>query len=342
MSFLSIVLAVLVFGLIVVIHEFGHFIVAKRAGVTIYEFSVGMGPALIKKEHGGIDYCLRLLPIGGYVSMAGETDADDDGADDPDAFYRKPLLARILVLLAGPFNNLLLGYFVLVILTVMNGWVGTTCIAQLEEGTSAYGILQLGDRITAINGHRVYTSNDISYEFLRDEDGLMEITVRRDGETITSSIQFPLESYDGQQYITIDFKVAAVVPTALDYVTYPINWGMSIIKEVWGSVIGLCTGRYAVNELSGPVGVVSAIGQAAKISMKTFIKMVAYITVNIGVMNLLPIPVLDGGRIVLEVCRSIFGDSAPYRKIFRILLAVSMGLLVFLMLYVTFLDITRL
>ncbi len=342
MSLITILIALLIFGVIVLIHEFGHFTVAKRAGVTVHEFSIGMGPALLKRERSGTLYALRLLPIGGFVSMEGENDMEEEGeSDDPNAFSKKSLAKRVAILFAGAFNNLLLGYVLLLILTVMNGWVGTTQIIRLEEGTSAYGILEVGDTITAVNGHRVYTSNDVSYEFLRDEDGLVEMTVRRGNETLTRAIQFPLETVEGQQFITIDFRVAAVRPTALQYFTYPVNWSLSIVKEIWGTLLGLLTGRYAINQLSGPVGVVSAIGQASRIGFRSLLTLAAYITINIGIFNLLPIPILDGGRIVLEIAGEILPKNRWTRGAIGALMAASVALMILLMIFVTVQDITR-
>ena len=339
---LTFLIAILFFGAIILFHEFGHYIVAKRAGVTVLEFSIGMGPALWKTEKNGTRYALRLLPIGGFVAMEGENDAQEgERSSDPNAFSKKPLLHRIAILLAGSFNNLLMGYLLLVILTAVNGWVGTTQIVRLEEGTSAYGVLEIGDTITHLNGHRVRTSNDISYEFLRDEDGRIDVTVRRGGETRTERIQFPLETYEGQQFITIDFRVAAVKPTPLQYVTYPVNWGISIVKEIWSSLIGLFTGRYTINQLSGPVGVVSAIGQASRYGFGQLLRLAAFITINIGIFNLLPIPVLDGGRIVIELVGAATHNNRAVKKVINALMAASIALLVLLMVYVTFQDITR-
>jgi len=339
---MTILVSLLVFGAIILFHEFGHYAVAKRAGVTVLEFSIGMGPAVWKTEKNGTLYALRALPIGGFVMMEGENDAQEgETSGDPNAFSKKPLLHRIAILLAGSFNNLLMGYLLLVILTVMNGWVGTTQIVRLEEGTSAYGILELGDTITHLNGRRVRTSNDISYEFLRDEDGLIDVTVRRNGETLTERIQFPLETVEGQQFITIDFKVAAVKPSPLQYVTYPVNWGISICKEIWSTLIGLLTGRYAVNQLSGPVGVVSAIGQASRFGLRSLLQLAAFIAINIGIFNLLPIPVLDGGRIVIELVSAATGNSRIVKKVVGALMTASVALMVLLMVYVTFQDITR-
>lgn len=337
----TILAAVVIFGGIILFHEWGHYLTARRCGMTINEFSIGMGPALLKKEKNGTLFSVRALPIGGFVALEGEEDAETgEPTNDPNAFSKKPLRSRIAVLLAGSLHNLLLGYLILVLLTALNGYVGTTRVVRFNEGSLSEGSLQLGDTITAINGHRVYTSNDISYEFLRDEDGLIDVTVRREGETLTLPIQFPLTEYEGQQFITIDFKVAAVKPTPLQYVTYPLNWGLSIVKEVWGSLIDLLRGRYAINQLSGPVGVVTAIGQASKFGIKSLLEMAAFLTINIGIFNLLPIPVLDGGRIVIEALTELTRHKLS-PKIIQGAMTASVCLMILLMVYVTYHDIFR-
>ena len=206
--------AILIFGGIIFVHELGHFTVAKLTGVTVYEFSIGMGPALWKREKGGALYSLRLLPIGGYVMLEGE----DEAVDSPGSFSNKPVLTRISVLLAGAFNNLVLGYVILVILTAISGYVGTTTIVKFNDGAQSSAQLMLGDRVTRVNGHRVRTSNDITYEFLRDRDGLIDMTVVREGETLTLPVQFRMEQLEeGVQAIEIDFKVAAIPATPGQY-----------------------------------------------------------------------------------------------------------------------------
>lgn len=333
------VAAILIFGAIILFHELGHFTVAKWAGVSVHEFSIGMGPAIYKRQKNGTLYSLRILPVGGYVMMEGE----DEPTDGPGSFSSKPLLHRVAILLAGSFNNLLMGYLILVVLTIMTGYVGTTRVAVFNEGAVSSQELQIGDKITKVNGHWVHTSNDITYEFLRDRDGLIEMTVQRSGETLTlPPIQFKMEQLgEGVQAIDLDFKVAAVPAQPLQYVTYPINWGLSIIKQVWGALIDVVTGRYAVNQLSGPVGVVSAIGQASKMGLDNLLLIAAFIAINIGIFNLVPFPILDGGKIMIAVLEAVFGRRINQRVLEWIMM-ISVGLLLALMLYVTWNDIFRL
>lgn len=334
----TIIAAVLVFGLIIFVHEFGHFIVAKKSGITVLEFAVGMGPVLLKREHNGTLYSLRLFPVGGFTLMEGEEEA----VNSQGSFSTKPLYTKIAVLLAGSVMNILLGYVVLVILTAMNGYVGTTYIVQFSENSVSNAVLQTGDKIIKINGHRVRTSNDITYEFLRDQDGLIDMTVIRDNQTMVLPVQFEMQELEaGVNAISIDFRVAAVPAKPMDYVTYPVNWGLSIIKQVWGSLIDLATGRYAVNQLSGPVGIVNAIGKASQLGLQSLLLMGAFIAINIGIFNLLPLPILDGGKILLFTVERLIGRPIG-EKVMNVLMGGSVALILMLVIYATYNDIFRL
>lgn len=333
------IITILIFGGIILFHEFGHFVVAKKSGVFVEEFSIGMGPALFKCRKGETLYSIRLLPIGGYVMMEGE----DEAVCSERSFSEKPLWQRIAVLAAGSFNNIVLGYIILVILTALNGYVGTTYVARFNEGAVSSSVLQIGDKITKINGHRVRTSNDVTYEFLRDSDGLVEITVQRGGETLELvPIQFRMEQLEGGvSAIDLDFKVAAVDPTPVQYLTYPINWSISITKQVWGSFCDIVTGRYNVNQLSGPVGVAEAIGKASKTGIKQLLMLAAFITINIGVFNLIPFPLLDGGKIAIALLESLFRRRINQRAL-EWIMSISAAFMIMLMIYVTCNDIFRL
>jgi len=272
--------------------------------------------------------------------MEGE---DDNECQTEGSFSQKPLLSRLGVLAAGSINNIILGYILLVILTFINGYVGTTYVALFNEGAVSSSVLELGDKIVKINGHRVWSSNDITYEFVRDRDGLIDMVVERDGETVTlEPIQFKMEQLEGGvPAIDLDFKVAAINARPLDYIVYPVNWGVSIAKQVWGSLIDLITGRYAVNQLSGPVGVVSAIGEASKLGFKNLLMLAAFLTINIGIFNLIPFPVLDGGKIFIAIIEAVFNRKINNRVLDWIM-TTSVALLIMLVLYATWNDILRL
>ena len=336
---ITILIAVLVFGAIIFFHELGHFTVAKLCGIQVDEFAIGMGPVLFRKKKNGTVYSIRALPVGGFVAMEGENETLETSA----SFSQKSVPKKLAVIAAGSFANLAMGYLILVALVIMNGYVGTTNVVKFNENSVSEGVLQAGDKIVKINGHRVRTSNDITYEFLRDRDGLIELTVNRGGETISlQPIQFNMVPVDDEiNAIEIDFKVAAVPMKPLDAVTYPVNWGIWIVKQVWGSLIDLLTGRYTLNQLSGPVGVATAIGEASKQGLDTFLLMAAFIAINIGVFNLLPFPVLDGGKLVQIVIEGIIRRPIP-DKVIGAINAGGIVLLIGLMLFATYNDIARL
>ena len=301
------------------------------------EFSIGIGPMIWSKKKKDTLYSLRLFPIGGYNLIEGE----DDQTDSPGSFSSKPTYIRFFVLIAGSICNILLGYVVLVILTFMNGYVGTTTVAAFDTNSVSAQSIKLGDEILKVNGRKVRTSNDITYEFLRDADGYITLTVNRDDAVYDMPIQFDMQVIDAEtSVIDIDFKVAAIPASGIDYVTYPVNWSLSIVKQVWGSLIDLLKGRYTIHQLSGPVGVVSAIGYASTMGVERLLQMCAFIAINIGIFNLLPIPVLDGGKIVLLIFEKISGRTLPKRMIEAMMLT-SMLLLIGLIVFTTYNDVFR-
>lgn len=326
---------ILVFGLLIFVHELGHFIFAKASKIAVNEFAIGMGPAIFKKQKAETLYSLRILPFGGYNMM--EDDRTKEGCFENKTFWQK-----FLVLAAGSVFNIILGFILLAIITAMNGYVGTTQVAKFGENSASSQYLEVGDSITRVNGHRVRTSNDISYELMRDVDGLLDIEVVRGNEKLTFPVQFNMvEIAEGVNAIQMDFFVAAKEATFVDYITYPINWSMSITKQVWGSLIDLLTGRVPVNQLSGPVGIVSAIGQASKMGIRSLLMLSAFITINLGVFNLLPLPILDGGKILIYVIEAL--RKKPFsEKTLNIINNVSVAMILLLVLYATSNDIFRL
>lgn len=227
------------------------------------------------------------------------------------------------------------------VITVMNGYVSTTRVVYFDDNAVSSQYLRYDDEVFSLNGVRTRNAYDISYTFLRDEDGLIDVTVKRGEEKLTFPIQFEMQEVDGQKYISLDFKVAAVKPSFTDYITYPFSWSITIVREVWGTFTGLLGGRYSLNELSGPVGVVSAIGTASSYGVKNLLMIAAYIAINIGVFNLLPIPVLDGGRILIEIFTTVFKGKTA-KKIVNAAMMASIGIVIFVMLYATCNDISRL
>lgn len=334
----TILKAVLVFSLLIFVHELGHFLAAKWSGITVNEFALGMGPKLLSTTRNGTTYSLRAFPIGGFCAMEGE----GEDSDDTGAFCNASLPRRMLVMLAGSFMNVLLGLVLVGIMSSQLVSFGTNIVGGFREGATSNQVLQLEDRIIKINGHRVRTVNDINYEFGRDRDGVMDLQILRGGETILlQDIAFPMQEIDGINYITRDFTAKQTEKTLVSTIGNTFNWTLSMVKQVWGSFIDLITGRYTVNQLSGPVGVTVAIGQVSSFGWFSLLQFVAIITINLGVFNMLPLPALDGGRLLFLLIELVRRKPIA-QKYEGLVHAVGFMLLIGLMIFVTVNDVLKL
>ncbi len=382
----KILAALLIFGIIIMLHEFGHFIVAKLCRVKVNEFAIGMGPKLVQFGRGETKYTLRLLPIGGFCAMEGEdpetempealggsghkpkeTDHGETPSSDGRAFYQKKVWQRILIVVAGAVMNLVLGYVLLVINYAFlqtpgqNGEVlfSTTTIHSLSEDTSAYQTgLRPGDTIVSINGRRVVTADfDMVSALQTDEDGVFDMVVKRQNaegktEKVTlNDVTFRLATdEEGNRYLQYDFIIVGERRTAGNVFTYALKNEYSLGVMVWRSLGDILTGKYGLNDLSGPVGTVDVIGDAVEnavthtdrmAAVRTLMTLVILITVNVGIFNLLPLPALDGGRLVFLLFELIFRRKVP-AKYEGMVNFIGLILLLLLMLVVTYSDITRL
>ncbi len=321
-------------------HELGHFATAKWAGVKVNEFSIGMGPKIFSKTFGETDYSLRLLPIGGFVAMEGE----DEESDDERCFMACPVWKRIIITAAGAIMNLILGFAVIMILTSGQNLLGTTTIANFTENASSAEYLQVNDKIVSVNGESAGCDYDIVYSLIRDSDGVVTMDIIRDGEKLhLDEVKFEMDVYeDGNSYIVLDFSVYGEEPTFGKIISYSFRWTYSLIKLVWHSLADIVTGNFALNQLSGPVGVTEAISEAASsTNIKSLLLILAMITVNLGVFNILPLPALDGGRIFFMLIELVRGKPVNQR-VEAYIHSAGMVLLLILMVVVTFNDIWKL
>lgn len=337
--FFQVIIAVFVFGVLIFVHELGHFTVGKLSGMRINEFALGMGPAILHKQKGETQYSLRLFPIGGFVAVEGE----DDDSSDPRAFCNVRLWKRILFVCAGAIMNLLLGFIILSILVGMRTALPTTIVSDFREGASSNAYLQRYDKILKINGTSVFTANDITFSMISDKDGIVDFTVLRDGKKVNlPGIDFGMRvEEDGTRLINLDFYVFSEQKTFWGGVRYTFLWMFSIVRQVWLSLANLLTGNFKMSELSGPVGVSTAIGQASSAGFTTLLMLIGFITVNIGVFNLLPIPALDGGRLIFLLIELILRRPVN-PKYEGYVHAAGFVALMGLMLVVTFNDIIQL
>ena len=357
-TILTLIISVLIFGLVVMIHELGHFVCAKKAGIQVNEFSIGMGPALFTTVRGGTRYSVRALPIGGYVSMEGEdeeleeeTQPDGDLMQpaDPESqpkglpFPKVKVWKRIVVVAAGAIMNLILGFVVLLLMLAFGDPGASKTVGFVEEGSPVQAAgLQVGDEILAVNGHRCFVMNDVLYELQRTPDQSADLTVKRDGQVVQlDDVQFALVQNGDSVTMNIGFKVYALEKTAKTVIVQAANYTLFYARLVFRSLVDLVVGRVSVNELSGPVGIASAIGQAASMGVAEVLSMLALLTVNLGVFNLLPVPALDGGKLVFLALEGIFRRPVP-KKIEILVNAAGMCFLFGLMIFATFNDIIRL
>lgn len=324
-TFLSIVITVLTFGLLILVHEFGHYIVAKKCGIGVNEFSIGMGPTIYKKQGKETTFYIKALPIGGFVKLEGE---DEDAAkDNQKAFGNKTKLQRIAVLLAGAVMNILCGFIIVIIINSFVGGFVTTTIdsVSLEEQT----VLQEGDKIVSIDGYGVMNYTDLNFAASNIAEEKFTAKVIRDGERITLE-NVPLVKTDTGYKIGIN--LATESKNVLTVLKNSVTESISIIRLVWQSIVYLVTGRVGINELSGPVGITVLVKQTVEYGALSVLNLIAFIALNLGVMNLLPIPALDGGRIFMIVVEGIIGKPIPqkYEAIVHLVgFVLLMGLTVF-------------
>ena len=339
---LQIILAILAFGMLVIVHEFGHFITAKRGGVQVNEFWIGMGPTLLKKEHNGTLYCLKLLPFGGACVMEGE----DEESESEHAFGKASLPRRMLIVAAGALMNFLVGFLIVLAVIQPNGPNGGYIVSTIDSvnpasTAAAAGGLQAGDEILEVDGYNILMRSDFEIALARGADTTYEVVVRRDGEKITLPavvLEATIEGEDGRKMIGLTF---AEQPDSIGmHVNMAVRTSVNYARMVWASLGMLVTGQVGVDQLSGPVGVAEVMATTASYSIAAFLQLVAFISINLGVMNLLPLPALDGGRLVFLILEGIRRKPVP-AKYEGYIHAAGLMLLLALMVYVTGQDILR-
>lgn len=305
---LKIILAILLFSVIVIFHELGHFLLAKRNGICVEEFAIGIGPTLFGFKRGETKYSVKCLPFGGCCMMLGE----DGENDDPRAFGSKSALARFSVIFAGPFFNFILAFF-LALFVIGVGGADPAIVGQVEPGSGAYEAgLQRGDEILKLDGSRIYNFREISlYNFMNNDDPKVEVTYKRNGKKDTITVERQ-KAEDG--YFVFGISVEAnASPGLIDTVKYSILEVRYQIKSTFLSLKYLFSGRASLNDMSGPVGIVNMIGDTyensitygIKTAVISLLNFAILLSANLGVMNLLPIPALDGGRLVFIIVEMI-------------------------------------
>jgi regulator of sigma E protease len=332
-----ILIAILFFELIIIIHEGGHFVAARLMKIKVNEFSIGMGPKLIQFKKGDTKYTLRLILFGGYCAMEGES----EDSDDENSFAKKKVWQRFFVVVAGALMNLILGFLVIVIMLSSGSLIGTTEIAKFDDKAVSSATLKQGDIIKSIDGMRVYTSTDVTTGLSRSGDDTLDMTVLRDGKTLDLKVKFNMEKYEGRNFINMDFWLVGNKKTVGGVIKESFKEWVSFTRMVFLSVHDMIVGKYGLSDLAGPVGTVSVVSTAVKTSAYSMLRIMALLTINVGLFNLFPIPALDGWRLFLLIFEGIFKRKLPDKWDWAIN-AVGLVLLLGLMCVITFSDITKL
>lgn len=304
---MSILITILIIAVLILVHEWGHFIAARRIGIPVYEFSLGFGTKLLSTTKNGVEYSLRLLPLGGFVRMAGEEPGDED---DPNGFNHRTPLEKIRVSFAGPFMNFVLA---LLLFIYSFAFIGIPESSNepvlgkvLGDRPAAQAGLKTGDRILSVEGQPVATWSEFTTLIASSTPGEpIDIELNRNGQTVTVQV-IPDDQGTGG-------KAAIGVLNQVDYNKLGIGesiqlgleqtYQLTVMLLAWFGT--LFTGGASASDLAGPVGIVSLVGEAAQIGTVFLLNFAAYLSINLGILNLLPIPALDGSRIVFAVVQAI-------------------------------------
>ena len=384
------IVTIIIFLVLISLHEFGHFVMSKLSGVRVIEFSIGMGPAILKKQGAETLYSLRIFPVGGYCKLEGE----DEKTDDPKAFCNQKLYKRFLVVCAGAILNVILGFVLFVVITlaephpegVQNRINLPVVDTVIENSYLAQSGIQSGDRIVEINGHKIYFYNDISlYTDKFDENSQARITVKRDKKKYTYDVMPSISETTyryGENSVEVTTSINGIKETNIyeyteqnieeakkvvgqtanekkliigftpksepvginNIFTYAFHYTGFIVRMVYRAFWDMLTGAVGFDQVSGPVGIVSAVNTAVNTGSYKWINILyltAILTINLGVFNLLPLPALDGGRLFFMLIELVRRKPVPAEKE-GMVHAIGLILLLCLTVVISFSDIIKL
>lgn len=332
---ITVISTIVVFLVIIMVHEFGHFIAAKSLGVTVHEFAIGFGPTIWKKQGKETLYSVRLLPIGGYCKMEGE----DEDSEAEGTLNNKPVWKRLIIISAGALVNIFMGLVVFFLIFMQSPQQPTLDIADIADGSPAQEVLQKGDVIRSINGRKVHYYKDFKFILSNEATGPVTIEVERNGEHKQFSIT-PQYDAENQTYL-IGITLGSKTLTFFEKLKYCFYETFFVIRLVIYSFIMLITGKVPISEMSGPVGASTIIGTAAKANWLSLFNIFAVLSINIGIFNLIPFPALDGGRILFLLVELIRRKPIPAEKegyVHFVGLIILFGFMIF----ITYSDIVKL
>lgn len=344
---LSLIWFVLILGAIVAVHEFGHFIFAKLSNTYVYEFSIGMGKKIFgkKRKNGETEFCLRMIPLGGYVMIAGE-DVEDEKISKDRQMCNKGFFARFIILFAGAFFNFIFAFLVLFISALIWGAVSTKpYIGDVSEGYPAYEAgLERGDLVLSINDEKIsnWDRGLLMLQTTKGEAVVFEV-LKEDGSVKEYTVE-PMLEKDDEGNESYKFGIATAHEKEYGFgksLKYACNKTISLFGSMWDTLKYLFTGKVGVDQLSGPVGIFSIVDSQAEQGLEAVLYLVAYLSINVGIINLLPFPAFDGGRILFLFIEKIFRKPVS-KNVENIIHSIGFFLIIGLLIYVTFNDILRL
>ena len=330
---MTIIYAILIFCLLIFVHELGHFIAAKLCGVKVNAFAIGMGPAFWKRQRGETEYSLRIFPIGGFCAMEGE----DEESEDARAFNKKPAWQRAIVLAAGSFMNLLTAIVLMIIIAFWQG-EATNTIETVIDGSPAFEAgIRAGDEVLFIDETKIEAWDDLQSAVGGNQGEPIQVTVLREGQELEFSAVPEYDEQAGRSKIGIAPEMRRN-PVAAVWRGVQSTWDMTVM--MYDIIVKLFTGDVSTKELSGPVGIVYAVNDTAKAGVIYVVYLAALLSLNLAVMNLLPFPALDGGRLLFLLIRKVTGRRVTDEMEGKIHF-VGIMLLFGLMIYVTWNDILK-
>lgn len=338
-----VLLTALVISFLAFIHELGHFAVARLFKVPILEFAIGMGPKIFSwKGKTGTQYCLRLFPIGGFVSMEGE----EGTSENPMAYGNLSPWKKILVTIAGPAVNIIFAIVVMFALVMTSPTIGSTTISGFPEGAVSNQQIMIDDKILQVGDVKVSSAEELVYEIMWQGNQAVDITVERDGEIIVlNDVVFETVEDQGVVLGSPDFTVYPLSNlkdvTFIDYFEQAVGRSWNMVKMVFDSLWGIISGKLGADAVSGPIGIIEAVGQTAAYGFTALANLVVLISMNLGIFNLLPIPALDGGRVVFHLIDGIAGKKIIKKEIEDSLIAGTMMILILLMIFISVKDVIQ-
>lgn len=344
---MTIIYFILILGITVMIHEIGHFIFAKKSGIYVYEFSIGMGPRLLKfnRKNDETEYSIRLLPIGGYVSMAGEDIEEDKNIPKDRMMQSKTWFERFMTIIAGVLFNFILAIFLLFIVGLINGApVNKPYIGEIDSKFPLYDTkMQPGDLIVAVDSKKINTTDTLLVVLQTKVGEEIKIKVKHSDNTYDTVVAKPLkQEKDGETSYLYGFSLENNVQNGIvASIKYAFTKTASLVEQM-GLIVGyLITGKISLNNLAGPVGIFTLVGETAKAGFVNIIYLIAYLCINVGFINFIPLPAFDGGRLLFLIIEKVKGGPVN-PKVENTIHSIGFVLLMILMIFITYNDILRL